>query len=169
MLLLPVQTAFAQVNNVPKPPINTPSKPTTKPNPRPATRPTTRPNTRPSNKPHNRPRITTGTTKTSIDVSFSCNVYDEPVAIMIDGKLSGDIDSVFTLTTGTHKVLVTADGYAPYSTSIKVDETDDGDFFYFELDDYSKGKCLLAVSEYKRMRPGSEAKGIMIYDEKNHY
>ena len=133
MLLLPVQTAFAQVNNVPKPPINTPSKPASKPNPRPANRPSTRPSTRPSNKPHNRPRTTTSSSKTSIDVSFSCNVYDEPVAIMIDGKLTGDIDSVFTLTTGNHKVLVTADGYAPYSTSIKVDETDDGDFFYFEL------------------------------------
>lgn len=40
------------------------------------------------------------------------------------------------------------------------------DFFYFELDSYSKGKCLLVASEYKRMQPGSETKGIMIYDEK---
>lgn len=40
------------------------------------------------------------------------------------------------------------------------------DFFYFELDSYSKGKCLLVASEYKRMQPDSETKGIMIYDEK---
>lgn len=40
------------------------------------------------------------------------------------------------------------------------------DFFYFELAGYSKGKCLLVASEYKRMQPGSETKGIMIYDEK---
>lgn len=40
------------------------------------------------------------------------------------------------------------------------------DFFYFELDSYSKGKCLFVASEYKRMQPGSETKGIMIYDEK---
>ena len=40
------------------------------------------------------------------------------------------------------------------------------DFFYFELDGYSKGKCLLVASEYKRMQPGSETKGILVYDEK---
>ena len=42
------------------------------------------------------------------------------------------------------------------------------DFFYFELDGYSKGKCLLVASEYKRMQLGSETKGIMIYDEKKN-
>lgn len=40
------------------------------------------------------------------------------------------------------------------------------DFFYYELDNYPKGKCLLVASEYKRMQSGSETKGIMTYDEK---
>ena len=40
------------------------------------------------------------------------------------------------------------------------------DFFYYELNDYSKEKCLIVASEYKRMQPGSETKGILVYDEK---
>lgn len=67
----------------------------------------------------------------SVDVTFSCNVEDDDVTITIDGKQTGNIDDIFTLPLGNHRVLVKAEGYKPLRTSIKVVE--EGDFFYFEL------------------------------------
>ena len=133
MLLLPVQTVIAQVSNVPKPPIDSPTKPTPRPrsNPRPRPNPKPKPNPkpRPNPRPYSRPQ-------SAVEVTFSCNVEDVPVFIAIDGKQPTDIDEIFTLTVGSHKVRITADGYATYNTSIKVVE--EGDFFYFELDEASE-------------------------------
>ncbi len=123
MLLMPVQTAFAQVSNVPKPSIERPKpQPKPRPQPRPRTQTRTKPAPRPPRPQHNGP---------SVDVTFSCNIEDVPVFISIDGKQPSDIDEIYNLTIGNHKVRVTADGYVPYSTPIKVVE--EGDFFYFEL------------------------------------
>jgi len=136
MLSMPVQMAFAQVNNVPKPPIDNPSKPAPKPRPpRPKHSPRPKPGPRP--KPNPRPH----TTGPSVEVTFSCNVEDVPVFISIDGKQPSDIDDIYTLTVGSHKVRVTADGYEPYNETIKV--IDEGDFFYFEMnegDGYGEGQ-----------------------------
>ena len=123
MLLMPVQTVFAQVSNVPKPSIERPKpQPKPRPQPRPRTQTRTKPAPRPPRPQHNGP---------SVDVTFSCNIEDVPVFISIDGKQPSDIDEIYNLTIGNHKVRVTADGYVPYSTPIKVVE--EGDFFYFEL------------------------------------
>ena len=137
MLSMPVQMALAQVNNVPKPPIDNPSKPAPKPR-QPRPKPGPRPKTNPRPKPNPRPNSTTGA---SVDVTFSCNVEDVPVFISIDGKRPSDIDEIYTLTVGNHKVRVTADGYEPYNETIKVIE--EGDFFYFEMtegDGYGEGQ-----------------------------
>lgn len=65
------------------------------------------------------------------DVTFRCNVEDVPVLISIDGKPAGDINQIYKLSKGNHKVLITADGYEPLNSSIEVVE--EGDFFYFKL------------------------------------
>ena len=115
MLLLPVQTVIAQVSNVPKPPIDSPTKPTPRPrsNPRPRPNPKPKPNPkpRPNPRPYSRPQ-------SAVEVTFSCNVEDVPVFIAIDGKQPTDIDEIFTLTVGSHKVRITADGYATYNTCL---------------------------------------------------
>ena len=64
-------------------------------------------------------------------VTFNCNVKDVPAYISIDGKPAANIDDVYMLPTGNHKVLITADGYEPLNSSIEVVE--EGDFFYFKL------------------------------------
>lgn len=65
------------------------------------------------------------------DVTFLCNVEDVPVLISIDGKPAGDINQIYKLSKGNHKVLITADGYEPLNSSIEVVE--EGNFFYFKL------------------------------------
>lgn len=64
-------------------------------------------------------------------VIFSCNVEDVPVFISIDDEAAAEIENEYTLITGNHKVLITADGYEPLNSSIEVDGEDD--YFYFEL------------------------------------
>jgi len=64
-------------------------------------------------------------------VTFGWNVNDVPVFISIDGKAAARIRDKYKLTTGNHKVFITADGYVPLKSSIKV--VKEGDYFYFEL------------------------------------
>jgi len=64
-------------------------------------------------------------------VTFGWNVNDVPVFISIDGKAAAKIRDKYKLTTGNHKVFITADGYVPLKSSIKV--VKEGDYFYFEL------------------------------------
>lgn len=64
-------------------------------------------------------------------VTFNWNVEDVPVFISIDDEAAAEIENEYTLITGNHKVLITADGYEPLNSSIEVDGEDD--YFYFEL------------------------------------
>ena len=65
-------------------------------------------------------------------VYFYCDVDDVPVFISIDGKQPSVFNSEgYTLSAGSHKVYITADGYEPYNETINVSRKDK--LFYFEL------------------------------------
>lgn len=40
------------------------------------------------------------------------------------------------------------------------------DIFYYELEDYPKGKCLIVASELRHLKPDSDTAGIIFYEEK---